>query len=514
MPTRAYTFTCEICKVEFTRKTLKAQFCSVGCRNQVAAVVRRWKAEEDEYLLGLIGRYQPKQIFEKWNIEAKKRGWYQRTKAGLDTRITDLCKVRGMTSKATTDNWTGSELARVLDIKRDRVKNWINQGLVVERSDYDGEVYKGSIIIKRKCLVDFALSRPEMFHTIAIPKLTKVLRNRDAITLLKKVNTKPLNYRGCSIVRLDTGAIYKDAVEAAHNTGLSSKAILYNIKEADSPMLNGSDWARVEYPIYVVPLAIRERFSFEAARIFYQIYLDLVEIDGYSKRSVMVVALRMTVQITFMAFRRQSKQLEKDIQITPIEEIQEYWRKKFIENIKKFYGRAERNCFETIQHQINLQTHGFAVGRKKYELEEFACWLYNKYSDRYTSNEFLPINYQPKTKLEKADYYGFIFGILFAWVDIGKKRMRLTSIMFLTYAAKYLPLSTVEYNEMFLNHNQSISEELDMNKEEWKEQIICAVDAAKQGDDNLLNMLASVLEKHFNEYQKKDNTQLIPAAVF
>lgn len=166
MPSKLKNFICELCGSEFARKSLRAQFCSIVCRNKVLAKHKRWTTDEDNYLLSLIGRYQPSQILNRWNIEAQKRGWKDRSKISIQTRITDLCKVRGINSRATKDNWTGSDLARILDISRDRIKTWQLKGLIVERSDYEGDVYKGSIIITRKNLVAFAFARPDLFHSM------------------------------------------------------------------------------------------------------------------------------------------------------------------------------------------------------------------------------------------------------------------------------------------------------------------------------------------------------------
>jgi len=116
----------------------------------------------------------------------------------------------------------------------------------------------------------------------------------------------------------------------------------------------------------------------------------------------------------------------------------------------------------------------------------------------------LPIDYQPRSKLEKADFFGFIFQLLFAWVDRGDKKISLTTIMFLNYADRYLLPPTSEYNEVWLEHNQEYFNEEDnqfVNKEQWKEYIIASVRAAENGDDSILELMASSLEEFYKSKQ-------------
>ncbi|MFN6560026.1 MAG: hypothetical protein RMY28_009480 [Nostoc sp. ChiSLP01] len=442
---------CSVCNGQFTDTGRSRRvFCSRKCAN-IGAYANVWTEEENSRLLKLINRTPVRIIAKNWNNFASKKGWIQRTENAVQDQITKLCRKHNLTSVCTKDEFKQTTLAKLLDIKVDRVRSWVRAGLAAKTLNGNVGLKWNSVAISKFDLEEFANKRPEMFYGINPSFLRRVINSKAVVDkIIERTNTQLPKKRDYAIIRLDKPAVYSNCEEAAKDVNMTRQGIRYNLEHGEAT-INGMEWARLEYTLFIVPSAIRNEFNYHAGWILIEIYQDLKRIDGFSKRSVLPTANRIAVQVTIMAFRRNHRETVKGIPFTPKKDICEFWKDKMIANIQRFYQRQDNACFNWILSTIkNKAEH---IIRDKVELEEFALDAINELSRYFLNKSFLPNGYQPKTALEKADYYSAIFGYSMVTVDItSEKRMSLITLKALKRKGEQEMIKEA-YSEQFLRHN-------------------------------------------------------------
>ncbi len=446
------TKTCSVCGTEFTDTARNRRiFCSRKCAN-IGAYANIWTEEENNRLLKLINKVPVRVIARDWNDYAIKKGWKERTENAVQDQITKLCRKHKLTSVCTKDEFKMTTLAKLLDIRVDRVRSWVRGGLVAKSINGNIGLRWNSVAISKSDLEDFANKRPDAFYGINPSFLRRVINNKSVVDkIIERTNTQLPSKRDYAIIRLDEPAIYKNCEEAAQTVGMTRQGIRHNLEHGET-MINGMEWARLEYALFIVPSAIRNEFNYHAGWILIEIYQDLKRIDGFSKRSVLPTANRIAVQVTIMAFKKNHRETTKGIPLTPKKDICEFWKDKILENIQRFYKRTENSCFNYILSTIKNKVEH--IIRDKVELEEFALDTINELSKYFLNKSFLPNKYQPKTALERADYYSAIFGSSMATIDVSpEKRM---SIIILKALKRRDEQQIVKqsYSEIFLEHNK------------------------------------------------------------
>ena len=410
-----------------------------------------WSAEENNRLIKLIGKQPVRAIIRDWNVCATKKKWAQRTEGAVQSQITRLCKKHELTSVCTRDEFNQATLANLLDIKVDRVKAWVAAGLIAK--SLNGNVGKKSnkTAISKSDLEDFVSIRPEMFYGINPSYLRRVINNKSVVDkIIKTTNTQLPRKRDYTIVRLDEPAVYENSEQAAIAAQITRQSIRYNLERGET-MVSGMEWARLEYALFIVPSAIRNEFNYHAGWILIEIYQDLKRIDGFSKRSVLSTANRIAVQVTIMAFKRNHKEVIKGISLTPKKDICEFWKDKIITNIQRFYNRTENNCFNWILSAIKKKVEH--IIKNRIELEEFALDTINELSRYFLNKSFLPNGYQPRTALEKADYYSTILSSSMATIEVRPDKKISVTILKALRRRSEKEMEKEAYNEQFLRHN-------------------------------------------------------------
>ena len=384
-----------------------------------------WSDDEIAYLRSLIGKKQLVQIKSDWNNVAKRKGWSRRSPTSLEVMFTRLCRKVGITRRTVSDNWCNRDLARLLDIPVDRVEVWIEKGLNLSVKAKNKH-FKNAI--SRRDLKKFASSHPDLFWGIDKSKLSKALGDSKLAGYIHSSVKQPTVGRPMTIIRLDTGEVYRSAKNAALtlNLGTAGKNNILKQLQRETPMRNGMEFARIDYPLYWVPLASRTEFNQLAGKIFYEIYLTLCKLNGYSKLSCQIVAGRMAVQMTLFIFRRNIKQQLKGTELTPKQVLVEFWQSYILKNLGDFIVLSKQQMWKRIVGVIKWVVYNtFAVllpisTPKQLQLyvEEYAYYYLQKQTENYFKSQYLPIGYKPTNHLETADLFNYIYSSIFAKIEL------------------------------------------------------------------------------------------------
>ncbi len=425
---------CPYCGSNFTLtlkhpSSLERIHCSRSCAAKSTFDKRSnadlWSDDEIDYLRNLIGKKQLVQIKQSWNNVAKRNGWSKRSHTSLEVMFTRLCRKVGISRRTTADNWSNKDLARLLDIPVDRIEVWIEKGLVLAIKAKN-QHFKNAIA--RHDLKKFAASHPDLFWGIDKTKLSKVLGDSKLAGYIHQSVKQPTVGRPMTIIRLDTGDVYRSAKNAALtlNLGAAGKNNILRQLQRETPCRNGMEFARIDYPLYWVPLVARAEFNLFAGKIFYEIYKQLRELDGYSKLTCQIVAGRMAVQITLFIFRRNIKQQLKGTELTPKQVLVEFWQSYLLKSLGDFLVLTKQQMWKRIVGVIKWAVYNtFAVllpnsTSKQLQLyvEEYAYYYIEKQTKNYFKREYLPIGYKPTNHLETADLFNYIYSSIFAKVEI------------------------------------------------------------------------------------------------
>ncbi len=437
---------CEFCGKEFQQpKYKKRKSCSPECRAKLIVKTRNpgaiWSKEEEQKLTKLIQTQPLFIIIEQWNNIAKKKGWYQKTSSQIIHKIRFLVKTvpelknnyvkleyskTNKKIKVSKDNWCVHDLMRTFGLKhKTRILRWKEKGLKFK------EIKPNKItryLITKKALNQFALTNPEEFWGIEKKNLCKCLKPEIASKVYKLNQVKQRTVgRPIPLVRLDRKEYYKDAVKAGTALNISSTAIRKCAKR-DTPIKNGMNFFEFDYPVYWCPRDLVEEFNAIVAELIHYFYCNLRELDGYKKQSCLKVAARLSVEITLIAFRKQEKQKAKQQEVTPRSALIEFWRDKFLKNIQYVYQLNTSLIFNKIVNAIKYKVYRRLVAITNNDLvlvdnysQEFAIFFIEKAREKYLKDSCLPLDYEPKTKIEISDLYAHIYQTLNIYIEIGKK---------------------------------------------------------------------------------------------
>lgn len=385
-----------------------------------------WTAEETTKLYSWIGKYTPLQIISKYQDYAKKKKWRFRTEIAIRIKL----KRSKKSVVAYQDNLSMTVLSLKLDIPMDRIERWIDKGLKYELGgNVSGKSERYSkYAISKKHLQEFAIEHCQLMWGIDWRKLGEVIANKPLARKICQAIVQPTCGRQIKLIRLDNGDIYPTAKKMAAAIGVSKGQVL-KIAHSESGVKigkrQGLDIMQIDYPVYIVPLKIRDEFSYLVGYVFWEIYLELRSIGGESctKKECQIVGLRNAVGIVLSAFRRNLDLEICDLNSVSQSELRkksiEYYKSFRVQLIQKFLNLSYAESYQLIANTIKRRSYQYFVfmnnPQAAYdERTEFANDYIDRLINKYRLTEFLPESWYPKSKLEIADLFSYIFqSILF-----------------------------------------------------------------------------------------------------
>ena len=421
-----------------------------------------WTDEEINYLMKLIGKKPINLIAQHWNGIAKRKGWYPRTKNALKIKATRELAVFGGSLKSVHNHWDSRTLSRILGTPIDKVRSWRRRG-IIEFS----KLSRNQTAISRSQLKQFALSHPEELGGIEPKRLRKVLKDGKLVkAILDVANNAPTMGRPITVIRLDTCEVYRSAKSAASAIAIelgsginATKSRILKTSQRDTPMTNGMDFFRLDYPVYWCPIEIRDRFNQIAGRILCQLYLELKDLGGYSKQSCLTVAARVAVQITLISFRSHQRQPER---FEDVDALADWWKCFFFQKISKIIQYDYNLVFKKIQYSIKQKVYVYFIQVAKGDiakaeglLEDFTLFFIEKQRSRF-SKSYLPQNYLPSDRLQNADLLAFIYGSILIRIDLNDRvrGVNITNLLAGNFVRKYRlnQENTTRYNGDWVLH--------------------------------------------------------------
>ncbi len=412
-----------------------------------------WSEPELELLKSWIGVKPLQQVLQDWNSIARERGWPERSNNGIHIKFSRSARLPGgsRSVKTTQDNLSMCDLAKSLDIPNDRIRKWVRLGLTRQEYGHAADNRPHKTAIARSNLREFAASHPEEFWGIDPKKLSKALGDPKLARKIHKTVDQPTVGRPITVIRLDDGEVYKSAKHASATVSIPKHVILHVCKR-ETPARGGSDWCQLDYPVFWVPLSVREEFNFLAGKLLYEIYIQFQKLDGFTKLCCVVVAARIAVQITLATFRKRDRQVINGEKLTPKEIIADFYQKRILEQMTMFLGLDQRQGWQRIVGKIKYMAYSTfrsmlpkdTSAQIQAYLEEFAMQWIQDYSKYFLKNSYLPTGYKVNNKLEIADFYTSAYASPYATIDLGEKgKLLLLRVKAYRYILKHyaLPLT-------------------------------------------------------------------------
>jgi len=171
-----------------------------------------WSADAVDFLGDIEGMDRFDFIVAKFNKQARKQGWAERSPIAIRVKLKRL----GYSIRPTLDGFNCRTLAGYLDVYKDRVHGWVEDGLLVAAPGLGGG---SSRRIKTSDLIVFATKYPAKLHGIH-PDRLKLLMSR---ALIYKILTTPPNNTGIKlkVMRMDTGEVFDSIRDASRKTHIS-----------------------------------------------------------------------------------------------------------------------------------------------------------------------------------------------------------------------------------------------------------------------------------------------------
>jgi len=226
------TATCPNCDRQFAF-TRPRKFCDRRCAATVrlqARGVAVWEPAALLHLEQLTGFYPGPELAKRFNSQAKKQGWAQRTETAIVLKL----RRQGCSRKATLDNFTKIEMARTLQINLDRVKRWVKIGLLPYK-----KVSRNLGAISLSEFRKFADSYWQELRSVNLEALAWLGVNPKTI---EKVSRLPPAFTGAPqpVKRLDTGETFYSVKEAARRCYINWNGIVLSIQQQKP--VSGIQW--------------------------------------------------------------------------------------------------------------------------------------------------------------------------------------------------------------------------------------------------------------------------------
>lgn len=485
---------CEHCQKEFTlnaiadprisdslnQERLKKRFCSHSCAgfnsNRIFPYKERqkWGEEELEHLKKLIGKYPKGILIKKHQDYLKKTKKLPRTDNAILIKAKRLAQAQGTTLDPDQNYWTLTKLSDLLGVNYDRVRNWYRRR-ILSVINFGGN----EIRITRKNFKQFAAQYPEELGGIEPKRLRATVKDSALVKgILVATNYAPKQGRKMTIVRLDTGDVFDSARQAACTLAplmrcseQAAKSSILRVSKRESPMRNGMDFFQLDYPLFWVPHEMRSEFNYLAGKVLHSLFLDICQVVGYKKQSCLTVAARLAIEITLLSFRMKNayEKYNNPKKELSREAIADFYEIKFKEKLFYVYnlqpGLILKKISFIIQKRLSRQLFASAKGdRVLYEeyAQEFVNYYIQSQTKQYFKKQFLPKNYSPQTKLERADLWAYIYNSLNLYIKIGSEENNtLRSI-------SWLSVKWIHFSRKYQLDSEEVKK-LTSLSESWKE---------------------------------------------
>lgn len=461
---------CPYCETEFDLIDGFGSHCSRRCavRNGNKNL---WSDEEIEYLRSLVGSNPIAKIIAEWNGIAKEKGWIERSVNSIKVKATRLFK--GKTTKAQFDNFSQVTWGRKLNICVDRIQKWELMGLKVERYSKDAGGRSHIQSISRQSLTEFAREYPEEFWGIAKNVLEKYLTDKPLARAIFKSVNQPTIGRPIAVVDLKHCKVYPSAKNAASVLGLCKNTILHNAKIQTNSIHATRlkhNFAQLDYPLWWITREHAPIMHEIAGEILYELHLEYIEVEGFTKQRFLSMGVAIAVRIAIRSLKIYHQEYKgvPDTKDGALSEIAKRVRSINDSFQQRFMDKPNNQCFEIIKSVIKNKTahifHSRVSDKRKLDfyLEEFANGYIEFAVKFFKRSQYLPKNWQPKTAIEYAFYWSFIFGTIFMKREVGRSTEE-PKMMLVRVLAAYsfiqkrgLEFSGVEHNENYLNHQQQV----------------------------------------------------------
>lgn len=226
--------TCAVCGSEITGPRCKV-ICSKKCSGQHSANLRgdAWRGEELALIERLADELPGLEIIKRLQRFQRRNGWKVRT----DVAILLKLKRMKISRKPTLDNFSGSDLARLLGVDRERVRLWTRCHELPFR-----RIHRNCTAISTADFVEWAGKNPELVAGINPENLEWLGLPSELIEdvpTVRVVRSAPRPVR-C----VDTGEVFRSVKEAGRRKYVNAKNIPAAIARDGST--GGLRWEYVE----------------------------------------------------------------------------------------------------------------------------------------------------------------------------------------------------------------------------------------------------------------------------
>lgn len=415
----------------------------------------KWLQEEEDLLINLHEKYPLQIVLKIYNIEAQKLGLPNRN----DTGITVKAKRLKLKAQQGSEVFTTAKLAKLLDVRSDsRVKKWLKEGLKTINYCVNGEIkYR---FVNRENFKRFAVENPSLMWGIGYKNLNKFLKDSKLTKDILSFTKQPTIGRPMTIVRINADSHEESVFRSAQAAGVAfdvNKTLVLKNLSKESLSLKKYAFVRLDYPVWWVPLKLRSEFNQAAGEVLYHLYQELMLIEGYSKLTVAIIAVRMAVSITLSAFKSRERLKNYYQKLISLEILLEAKQKSILKKLH-YYHYIDR--IENIRAKIsgivkfklsNLFTNVYRE-RASLMLPEFINEFIYYIGQNYFKREALPLYYQPTNKLENADFWSYIQCAAESFVYRSeKKKYPLCYLLALNFIKKNPPLYQFDLEEEFID---------------------------------------------------------------
>jgi hypothetical protein len=178
----------------------------------------QWKQDEIDFLENLINEFPRIEIVKQLQAYQRKKKLFIRSYSGISDKLRKL----GHRNNLQLDRLNKSQLAKLLDIKIERVQYWFKKGLKFT----PGATPSSSTVIKLSDFSTWAKANVRFLHSIDRDLLAYATGDEDLAD--RAAALRP--YR-CPVVNLTTGKTYKGIEKAAQDCHISPSALSLALKE-------------------------------------------------------------------------------------------------------------------------------------------------------------------------------------------------------------------------------------------------------------------------------------------